>query len=68
MQLFEYVIIYTPKVEKDKKSSEKAKVLTGGVKTVLAANLQNAQTLVAREIPESFLDKLDEVQVAVRPF
>jgi len=63
MKLFEYVVIYSPK---DKKNDD-AKVVVP-VTTVLASSKENATLMAARSIPEKYLNKLDEVEVAVRPF
>lgn len=63
MQVFEYVIMFNPKDNK----KEKAKLLTQ-VSQVLATSKENATILAAREIPKDYLDRLEEVQVAVRPF
>lgn len=62
MNLFEYAVIYTPKSE-----NEPAKVLVP-VTTVLANSKENATLIAARSIPEEYLDRLDQVKVAVRPF
>lgn len=35
---------------------------------LIAADDAQAMILAARAIPEAYLDKLDDVQVAVRPF
>ena len=66
MKLFEYAVIYNPTANevKDGATSE----LVVPVKTVLATTQQNAMLLAARAIPEKYLDKLDRLEVAVRPF
>lgn len=66
MKLYQYAIIYTPKKEADKEVKKSLVLKT--VTDVLAENDQQAMILAARAIPEDYLDKLDEVQVAVRPF
>lgn len=63
MKLFEYVVFLTP----NKDTQEKAKVLVDK-KMVLADNANNVTILAAREIPSDYLGRLDEVQIAVRPF
>ncbi len=65
MQLFEYAIIYSPKVIEGKKQSEKAKVLA--FDKILANDQGEAQIVAARTIPEEYVTKLSEVQFAVRP-
>lgn len=66
MQLFQYSILYVPK-KTDKKDAEKAKVLVS-VTDVLAEDAQQATILASRAIPEAYLNRLSEVQLAVRPF
>lgn len=63
MKLFEYAILFVPK--KDSKGNPK---LISGIKTVLAEDVAQATILAAREIPEDYISRLSEVQVAVRPF
>ena len=38
------------------------------VKRVLANSEKEAQMLAARDIPDEFTDKLDRVEIALRPF
>ena len=67
MKLFQYAVIYVPKEEEGKKRSEKPKVVVD-ITSVLAADQQQATLLAARAIPEEYLDRLDRLEVAVRPF
>lgn len=66
MELFQYSILYTPK-KTDKKTDVKAKVLVD-VTNVIAENAQQATILASRAIPEAYLDRLEDVVLAVRPF
>lgn len=70
MKLFEYAAIYTPLATKDQNDrGEKPKAeLIVDVKRVLANNEKEAMMLAARDIPESYTDKLDRVEIALRPF
>lgn len=65
MQLYEYAIIYDPKDTKGKNPA-KAKVLA--FDKILANDQNEAQIVAARKIPEDYVSKLSEVQIAVRPF
>lgn len=67
MNLFEYCVIYKPKTENKGKTADKARVIVP-VKTVLAENAQTVTLQAAREIPEAFATKMDQCEVAVRPF
>lgn len=63
MKLFEYAVIYTP----DEESPDKPKLVVP-VTTVIASNKEGATLMAARSIPEEYVDKLDRLEVAVRPF
>ncbi len=69
-KLFEYAILHHPKVVKDQAGNE-----TQGLDTiikeptyVLAGNEKEVAMRAAREIPETYLTKLEEVEICVRPF
>ena len=63
MKLYEYVVIYVPK----DKEKNKPKIAVD-VTRILAADERTATMIASRAIPEEYMDKLDEVEVAVRPF
>lgn len=65
-KLFQYAIYWQPNEEQVKKS-EKPKMLVE-VKTVLSSDEKGAFVLASREIPEEYLNQLDQIQVVVRPF
>lgn len=66
MKIFEYAIILHPtrKAKEDGAPSKLVKEPT----CILASDQNAALVLAARAIPEDLLDKLDRVEVAVRPF
>jgi hypothetical protein len=69
-KLFEYAILYHPKPEKDaqgKEIQEKSKLLKEPTR-VLAARTEDVGVLAAREIPDDYLDKIEDVEIVVRPF
>ncbi len=66
MKVFQYVIFLTPNNE-NKDTPEKPKILVEP-KTVLASTEQQAGILASRDIPEEYIDRLEEVNVVVRPF
>lgn len=70
MKLYEYAIIYNPlQTQAQRNNGEAAKsVLVAGIKHLLANSEKEAQMLVAREIPSEYTDKLDRVEIALRPF
>jgi len=69
-QLYEYVVIHHPKAKKDVAGNEepvKSKIITD-VTRVLAATPEEVSILAGRSIPEEYLDKLEQVEIKVRPF
>lgn len=70
MKLYEFAVIYTPIQTRDQlERGEKPKsVLVVDVTRVLANADGEASMLAARAIPAEYADKLDQVQIAVRPF
>lgn len=69
-KLFEYAVIYHPKVTKDANGNETQgpdKLLVEP-KYVLAGTDKEVAIKAARAIDETYLDKLDQVEIIVRPF
>jgi len=70
MKLFEFALIYRPrqtKEQKDNGESPKAELIQD-VKRVMAIDDKSALMIAARAIPEQYADKLDLVEIALRPF
>lgn len=66
MKLYEWVIIFEGVKDKDDEWKEKPALLAEN--KTLAENEEQAQIVAARSIPESHLERLDRVTIAVRPF
>jgi hypothetical protein len=66
MRLFQYVVYHNPD-NKKRDVPEKPRIIVD-ITTVLAASEQQAGILASREIPEDYMDDLEEVVVAIRPF
>jgi hypothetical protein len=64
--LFEMALLLHPTADEIK--AGKDTVVLVEPKQFLASDQQTATILASREIPEEHLDKLDRVEVAVRPF
>ena len=62
VKLFQYVVVYHPKDDE-----EPAQIVVE-LRTVLAKSKEAAALRAAREIPLEYEEKLDRVEVAVRPF
>lgn len=70
MKLYEYAVIFNPLPTKDQNErGEKPKsILLVDVTRTLANDDKEAMMLAARSIPETHTDKLDRVEIALRPF
>ena len=66
-RIYEYAVIYHPK-RKTKDDPQKKSEVIVDVKRDICASEQEALILASRAIPEGYLDKLDQVEIAVRPF
>lgn len=69
-KLFEYAVLYHPKPSKeeaDRGETPKSEVLIPP-KSILASSDQQVGMLAARAIPDTHVDKLDEIEIVVRPF
>lgn len=71
-KLFEFAVIYHPK-QKVKKEGEdeppsKKSVLVKAPESVLATSEQEVGILAARSVPEEYIDKLEDVEIVIRPF
>jgi hypothetical protein len=69
-KVYEYVILHHPKA-KDSKNGERheqSSTLIVDVTRVVAKEEQVVAMLAARAIPDAFTDRLDEVEIAIRPF
>lgn len=69
-KLFQFAVIYNPKTTKDPAGNETQgpPVLLVPITDVLATGEKEVAMRAARMIPEQYLDKLDLVEVCVRPF
>ena len=70
MKLFEYVVIHHPQPTKEDKDAgrKKPSVLLVDVTREMAEDEKEVMIKAAREIPEEYLDRLSQIEVAVRPF
>lgn len=67
MKLFQYAVLYHPKKNGQEESTEKDRIIVD-LKTILAADEKTAAMLAARDIPEDYTGKLEQVEIALRPF
>lgn len=67
LKLFQYAIVLHPEANEHGKFTENSKMVKDP-EFILAADEKQAGLLVARAIPECHIDKLDRIEVLVRPF
>ena len=70
-KLFDYAILYHPKEKKNAAGEvieEKKSEIVCQPTTVLAASEQEVAMMAARAIPENLTDKLEQVEIVIRPF
>jgi len=67
LRLFEYAVILQPLYDKDGAQKEKGEVVVTPI-AILAADQEQATLLANRAIPDEFMDRLERLTVALRPF
>jgi hypothetical protein len=68
-KIFEFAVLYHPKPKKvGDDSVTDPSVLIVPVTTMIASKEEEVAMKAARQIPEEYLDKLDLVEIAIRPF
>ena len=65
--LFEYAVLLQEKENSDGEIVDPAAIVIEPT-TVLARDPGQAELLAARSIPEEYMDRLDRLQLVVRPF
>lgn len=69
-KLFERAVLYHPRATKEQRESGDTpkSILLMKPEHVLAASEQQVAIQVARQLPEEYLDKLDDIEILVHPF
>jgi hypothetical protein len=70
MKLYEAAIIFTPlqtKEQHERGEKPKSKLIVP-ITTILASNDKESDIQASRLIPEDYLDKLECIEIALRPF
>lgn len=69
-KLYEFAAVHHPKATKDAQGNDTTPkdALVVEVTRVLAGSDKEVAILAARQIPDNFIDRLDEVEVVIRPF
>ncbi|MHA1966571.1 MAG: hypothetical protein ACW964_02090 [Candidatus Hodarchaeales archaeon] len=64
--MYQYAILWHPNKDEEKKG-KKSKIVVDPT-TILASDERVAQMIVIKAIPEEYEDKLEQLDVAIRPF
>jgi hypothetical protein len=69
-KLFEFAVLFHPKVVKDAQGNETqgADKIVKAPEFTLAKDDKEVAIRAARAIPDEYLDRLDQVEIVVRPF
>lgn len=70
-KLFEYAVIFHPKEKKDAAGNpieDKKSILVKDLTRVLAGSDKEVAILAAKAIPAEYEDKLEQVEIVIRPF
>ena len=70
-KLFEYAVLYHPKENKDAAGNpleSKKSIIVTDVTRVLAVSDKEVGMLAAKSIGAEYEDKLDDVEIVIRPF
>ena len=70
-KLWEYAVLYHPKPQRDAGghiTKEEKSALVIGPKVELAVTDKEVGMLAAKAIPDDYNDKLDDVEIIIRPF
>ncbi len=64
MKVFQYVVFYLPAEE----DSVNKPTIVVEPQTLLASDEKSAMLRAARSIPSEYMDRLDDLEIAIRPF
>ena len=67
-RLFQFAVLFHEKIEKaNNKEETKSKEIIG-IKTILATDEKVALLQIAKQIPDEYQDKLQDIEILIRPF
>jgi hypothetical protein len=69
-KLYEYAVLFHPKATKEQKDSgvDPNSMIVLDPVTILAYDEKEAVMRVSRELPAEYMDKLQQVEIIIRPF
>lgn len=66
-KLYQYAVLWHPTDKQREDDDIKSKIVVE-LDTVLATSPEAAMLAAARKIPDSYVEQLDQIEVALRPF
>ena len=66
-KIYEYAVLFHPRKKKDDEKQALSTLIVD-VTRVVASDEKAVAMLAARSIPEEYVEKLDQVEIAIRPF
>lgn len=66
-RLFQFAVLFHEKIEKNNKEEIKSKEIIS-IKTILAVDEKVAVLQIAKQIPDEYQDKLQDIEIVIRPF
>lgn len=67
-KLFQFAVIYHEVIERDNKKDDVASKMVIEPKTILATDEKVALLQIAKQIPDEYQEKLQDVEILLRPF
>jgi hypothetical protein len=67
MKVFEYVVVLNPEVVEGKQA-EKSKIVVPPTTMLAKDDFREALLMAARAIPEDYVHRIAELDIAIRPF
>lgn len=69
-KLFDYAVVYHPKPKKDQSGNEipQQSELIVPVTQVLAVSQDVVGMMAVKKIPDNYMDRLEDIEVVIRPF
>ncbi len=67
-KLFQFAVLYHEKIDKGNNKEETKSKIIIDPKTILAIDDKVALLQIAKQIPDEFQDKLQDVEILLRPF
>lgn len=70
MKIFQYAVIYhpLPTKEQQERGERPRSEIVVPIESIVARDEKEVAMLASRSIPEKYADKLDRLEIAIRPF